>query len=209
MQKHEESDPSMIKKIDQCQQQLIDLVNETNEQSDLNIFDTKVRDITKLAFPNGEWPKHLEPWPSLQLRLSSIHRARGDLLTGLRHGLRGYLTMERRTGDKWVRHAFDLVQIIASALGLTEHWGRPGLPTEAQMWDILYDYLHETALDARKVFGHDAGYTRAIQAWYDDCVRDGDAPERADRDFARRFERAQKELLGWAGVSEDRGITLT
>jgi hypothetical protein len=211
MQTHEERLPGMIEQIEQSQQQLIELTNEAVRLGDVDSFEIDAQNIAKHAFPGGDWPDDLEPWPTMRIRFAQILRARGRLTDALIQGVRGYLSLERRTGAKWIRHLLALLQIFSSILVLSK-WNTPCedpvCPTEAQLWDILHGYLHELALGAIKMFGARAEYTQAIQTWYSDCIRGADAPHPGTRAFARRFKRAQSKLLLWAGIDENRGIVL-
>ena len=212
MQTHEERFPGMIEQIKQSQQQLIELTNEAVRLEDFDSFEIDAQNIAKHAFPGGDWPDDLQPWPTLRIRLAqSLLRARGRSMDALMQGVRGHLSLERRTGDIWIRHLFDLLQIVSSVLVLSKSdtpCENPICPTEAQLWDILHGYLHELALGATKMFGAKAEYTQAIQTWYSDCIKRADAPHPGTRAFARRFKRAQSNLLLWAGVDENRGIAL-
>lgn len=211
MQMHDERFPGMIEQIKQTQQQLIELTNEAVRLKDVDGFEIDAQNIAKRAFPNGDWPDDLQPWPILRIRLAQILMERGRSMDALMQGVRGYLTLERRTGDIWIRQLFDLLQIVSSVL-VPSKWNTPcrdpACPTETQLWDILYGYLHELALGAIKIFGARAKYTQAVQTWYSDCIRCSDAPHPGTRAFARRFKRAQSNLLLWAGVDENRGIVL-
>jgi hypothetical protein len=211
MQAHEERFPGMIEQIRQSQQQLIELTNKAVRLGDVDSFEIDAQAIAKHTFPGRDWPDDLAPWPTMRIRFAQILRAHGRLTEALMQGVRGHLSIQRRTGVNWIRHLFDLLQIISRVLGLSK-WnipcGNPVCPTEEQLWDILHGYLHELLLGAIKIFGTRAKYTQAIETWYSDCIRCADAPHPGTRAFARRFKRAQSNLLLWAGVDENRSIIL-
>jgi SET and MYND domain-containing protein len=211
MQAHEERYPGMIEQITQSQQQLVKLVNEAVHLEDVDSLEIDALKIAKYAFPGGHWPDDLHPWPTMRIQFAQILRACGRLMDALMQSVRGYLSLERRTGDIWIRHLSDLLQIILSVL-VQSNWDtlckNPVFPTEAQLSDILHGYLHELALGATKVFGVRAGYTQAIQAWYLECIESAGAPQPKTRAFAQRFKEAQSKLLLWAGVDENKGIVL-
>jgi hypothetical protein len=103
----------------------------------------------------GDQPDGLEPWPTMRIRYAQILEARGRSTDALRQGLRGHLSLGRRTVVNWIRHLFDLLQIFSSPLGLSK-WNTPcenSRPTKAPLWDVLYGYLHELLLGAIKIFG--------------------------------------------------------
>ena len=201
----------MIEQISQTQPQLIELIND-EDRHNINTFEADAQNIAKHAFPSGVWPSDLYPWPLLRLRFAELLKGRGRLVDAMIQGIRGCLLLERRRGQAWVRNLFDILQLLARVLMLPEQDSpcrKPGSPTETQLWDILYGYLHELSLDTVKIFGPGAGYTQAIQAWYSDCMSSIDAPKPGTRAFARRFKRAQSKFLLWAGVDENKGIDLT
>jgi hypothetical protein len=209
MQTHEQYYGSAISAFKQHQHRLIDIIDKTNADTDLDVFKT---DFLPFPFLNGHWPNDVAPFPQAHIRLSQLYHVRGDHMASLKHGIQGYLSLERRTGDKWVRHAFEYVHTISRALGLVTEgspWGKNGLPTELQMWILKYVYMYNLAISAREALGADSGYARAIQAWYDGCVKDECAPREMSFHYVPEAERAQKMLLAWAGLSEDRGIGLT
>jgi hypothetical protein len=211
MQTYENRFSGKIEKIKQSQQQLIEYINNLISISNVKSFEIDAQNIAKHAFPGGDWPDGLEPWPTMHIRFAEIFRAHDRWVDALMQSVRGYLSLERRIGDKWVTHLFRFLQIISTVLTLPKRdtpCGKPSFPTEAQMWDILYGYLHELTACATKIFGARAKYTQAIQAWYSEFMMSADAPHPGTRAFARRFKKAQSKLLLWAGVDESRGIAL-
>lgn len=67
MQMHDERFPGMIEQIKQTQQQLIELTNEAVCLKDMDSFEIDAQNIAKRAFPNGDWPDDLQPWPTLRI----------------------------------------------------------------------------------------------------------------------------------------------
>ncbi|KAJ4314424.1 hypothetical protein N0V94_006473 [Neodidymelliopsis sp. IMI 364377] len=207
MQAHEERYPDMTKQVKQSQQQLVELVNEAVRLQNVDSLEINALNIAKHAFPGGHWPDDLQPWPTMRIRSAQTLKARGRSIDALKQGIKGYLSLERRTGDIWIRNLFDLLQLLSSVLAKSPR-ETPMIPTEAQLWDILHGYLHELSLGATKIFGVKAGYTQAIQAWYLECIRSAGAPQPGTRAFAQRFKEAQSKLLLWVGVDESRGIAV-
>jgi hypothetical protein len=211
MQTHKERFPGMNEQIKQSQKQLIVLTNEAVHLKDVDSFEIAARDVAKYAFPGGDWPDELEPWPTMRIRFAQILVARGQWMDGLMQAVRGYLSLERRTGNTWIQHLFNLLQILSRVLAFRK-WNTPCrnllYPSKAQLWDILHGYLHELALSAVKMFGARAEYAQAIRTWYLDCMRHADAPYPGTCAFAQRFKRAEVKLLLWAGVDRNRGISL-
>lgn len=163
----------MIKEIEQGQEQLIALSNKAVNLNNIDNFETDAQDIAKQVFAGGDWPDDLQPWPMMCIRYSDILRAHGRLVGALKQGVRGYFLLARRTGDTWIQHLFGFIQMLSNILAPSEKevpFGKQGFPTEAQLWDMLYGYLHELALGAMKMFGAGAGYSRAIQAWYSEYM---------------------------------------
>lgn len=211
MQMYEERFSGKIELIEQSQEQLVKHIQAVTPDN-IDSFETEAENIAKKAFPSGDWPHDLGPWPSLRIQLARMLKVRGRFVEALMQGVRGVLSLEQRTGDVWTRHLFDLLQIISKVLTLPKQdtsYGEAGFPAESQLWDILYGYLQEVARSANKMFGADARYTKAIQDWYSHWVRFDNTRKPGTRAFAQRFKRAQSRLLLWAGIDENRGVVLT
>jgi hypothetical protein len=118
MQTHEERFPGMIKQIKQSQEQLIVLTNEAVRLKDVDSFEIAARNVAKHAFPSGDWPEDLEPWPTMRIQFAQILVAQGQWMDGLMQGVKGYLSLDRRTGNIWIQHLFDLLQIFSRVLAL-------------------------------------------------------------------------------------------
>ena len=86
---------------------------------------------------------------------------RGRLVDALLQGLIGYLSLERRIGDVWVRRLYDFLQILSKVLGSKTCSESPIFPTEAQLETVFHGYLYELACGASNMFGAQAEYTRA------------------------------------------------
>jgi hypothetical protein len=212
MQDHRERYSGEIRTIEQSQQQLIQLINSSDPINSADNFENDVQNIVKLAFPAGDWPDDLAPWPSTRIAFAFVLRAYDRLVDSLKQGVRGYLSLERRTGAVWIHHLFNMLQIftgVATLSGRDAPWGKSGFPVESRFWDVIHGYLHLLRLGAIKTFGADAPYTKAVELWYQECMRDLKLPGPETGAFFKRFKRAQSQLLLWAGVAENKGISLT
>ncbi|KAF2023778.1 SET domain-containing protein [Setomelanomma holmii] len=209
MQSHQKLFPERIKQVAQSQQQLLQITNEAVKERNVDIFESQASTITTAAFPDGQWPEDLAPWPSSRIRLASIHQAHGRRIEALKYALKGQLLLEHRSGDRWTRRLFSLVQYFRDFLMHQTICRDTDFPTEAQMKDVMYGYLHVLKTYAGKTFGEKTRYAQSILWYYDDYVNGGSAPERINRAFARRFNQAQAKLLVWAGVEQNRAIALT
>ena len=208
MQAHESKFPEKIEQIRQSQQQLLKLI-ETASVENHDGLEIDAQDIAQQAFPDGHWPDGLSPWPAMHIHFAGILLKRGRLIDALMHSIRGYMFVNRRTGDIWVWHLFTFLQIISSVLFSDIPWEDPAFPTKAQLFVTFFGCLHELSLAANKVFGNRAGYAQAVQNWYSNCIESAGTIDPGTHEFAERFYLAQSRLLLWAGVDEKRGITLT
>jgi hypothetical protein len=187
-------------------------MNSVNVLSNVDDLENQMRDTTTQAFPQGAWPDDLGPLPLLRVEIATMLRAQGNLTKALKQGLKGFLLLERRTGDTWVRSSFKLLQVLSHLLTAFEQDIASEFLREDQLWVILCGYLHEAVRAATKTSGSHATYTKAIEGWYLDCLGAADTtglPKPETRAFSRQFKRAQKDLLTWAGIGEERGIVLT
>jgi hypothetical protein len=95
-----------VNQVQKTQQQLIQLVNSVNVLSNVDNLEHQIREMTTQALPQGAWPDDLEPLPVLRAEIATMLRAQGNLTEALKQGLKGFLLLERRTGDTWVRSLF-------------------------------------------------------------------------------------------------------
>lgn len=203
--------PGLIEQIKQCQEQLRKYLS-TVLPEDADNVEQVARNIAKDVFPNGNWPEDLYPWPMMRIQTARLLMVRGRPKDALVHGVKGYMSSERRTGDFWVRHLLDFVDILSASsgqFGPNMSCEDPAFPTEAQLQDVLLGYLYEANLATTRTFGSQIKYSQAVQASYSNCAEFARTPLPGTRAFARRFKTAQSKLLLWAGVDEGRGITLS
>lgn len=208
---HLERHSDVIEQIKESQDQLVELINQAVRTEDAESLEINAQNLAKKAFRDGIWPDELQPWPAMRINSSKMLRARGSLMEAMMQGVRGHLSLEIRTGGAWVWHLFDLLQIFSSVLmnlPSSISGENPVFPTEAQLWNIFYGYLYELAHGARKMFGAQTDYVRAIQSWYSDNMQSASPPLPGTRAFARRFQTAQSKLLTWAGMDKNKGIAL-
>jgi hypothetical protein len=205
-------------KLEQCQQQLLDLVNSAvrsfglnNGTVDVKKVELDVKKLTQEAFPNGDWPDQLEPLPSLHIRIAQMLKAQGHYIEAAKHGIKGCMASERRVGPEWIQNLLELLQIFARVSVLPEtHTTRrnSGFLNQNQLWHVIYGSLHILVLDAIKTFGPDAAYTQAIQHWYSQCLASGIEPLPGTRAFATQFKRIQSEMVSWAGLDDSRILAI-
>jgi hypothetical protein len=200
-----------LERIQKRQQQLSDFLDGAVHCKHVESLQIGAQNITKHAFPDGNWPYDLPPWPAMRIHSSQIHIMHGRWIDALMHGVRGYLSLERSTGDVWVRKLSHFLQILARGIEQFSDMPdkSPSFPTRDELWDVLYGYLHELTLIANKIFGVKAKYAQAIQAWYDACMESAGTSLPGTRAFAQRFDTAQAKLLRWVGMDHSRGIALS
>jgi hypothetical protein len=211
MQARETRLPGKIAQLEESQQQLIELINGMVSSWNVDDFETKLQNIAKDVFPDKTWPANLEPLPTARIQLSTILRTQSRFLDALKQGTKGCLLSEQRIGYTWVRNLFDFVQVFSQIAAppdcLTANQDS-GCLTEDQLWDLLHGYLYVLLNSATATFGSETAYTRAIHAWYSASLQSAGGPSPGSRAFSKRFEKAQKTLLMWAGVEEQFEIAL-
>ena len=211
MQTHQMRFSSLIEQIKQCQQQLVRHIGKA-EPEDADNLEQDARNIAKGAFPNGNWPEDLHPWPFMHIQTARLLMVCGRPKDALVHGVKGYMSIEPRTGDFWVRHLFDFVEVLsANAEQFQSNISREdsAFLTEAQFQDVLLGFSYEANLATNKVFGPHLKYSQAVQVTYSNHTKSAGTPLPGTSAFAQRFRSAQSKLLLWAGVNENKGITLS
>ena len=209
MQAHETRLPGKIAQLEESQQQLIELINGMVSSWNVDDFETKLQNVAKDVFPDKTWAANLEPLPTTRMQLSTILRTQSHFLDALKQGTKGCLLSEQRVGYTWVRTLFDFVQVFSQIAASPECLtADAGCPTENQLWDLLHGYLYVLLNSATTTFGSETAYTRAIHAWYSASLESAGGPSPGSRAFSKRFEKAQKRLLMWAGVEEQFEIAL-
>ncbi|KAF2847598.1 hypothetical protein T440DRAFT_520728 [Plenodomus tracheiphilus IPT5] len=204
--------PESIEQIAINQGRLVKILNGALVSDEWDDFYVNSPAIIKQAFSDGKWPEYLQPWPTLQAKQASLHEKAGCPLEALPITLRRCLTMEWRFGDVWVKTLSDLTQVLAVILTLPrkdQPYGNSGFPTEPELWDVLHGYLQEMYVISKKVYGLNAGFTKAIHKWYLESTDCENLAFFRTAVFAERFRFAQSKLLLWAGVDRHRGITLS
>jgi hypothetical protein len=152
----------------------------------------------------------------MHIHIANLLIIRGRPKDALAQGVKGYMSLERRTKDAWLRNLFEFVHILTANVqqfGPNMSGEDPAFLTKAQLQDVVHGHLYELNLAASKVFGSQSKYTQALQVCYSNCysnhIESAGTPRPGTDDFARRFKTAQAKLLLWAGVDEDKGITLS
>ena len=201
----------LIEQIKQCQEQFVKYQRIICPEDADNV-EQVARNIAKDVFPNGNWPEDLYPWPMMRIQTARLLMVRGRPRDALVHGVKGYMSSERRTGGFWVPHFLDLVDILSASSG---QFGSKfssedaAFPTELQWQDVLLGYLYEVNFATTRTFGSQIKYSQAVQVNYSNFAESAGTPLPGTRAFARRFKTAQSKLLLWAGVHKDKGITLS
>lgn len=207
MTSHQQRFPGMLEQIGRSQDKLIPLIHEAFRNSSVDFFESRAPAIIQTAFPNSAWPADLEPWPSSRISLANIHSANGKYLDALKYSVSGYLRLEPRSGDKWIRHLSNLVELFICVLNNGPVPVQSERPNHTQLVSITYGYLREVAASARVTFGETSGYARALQARHAEFAgKISAAPVAMNRAL---FDQAQTKLLLWCGVDEGRGLELT
>jgi hypothetical protein len=211
IQSHQVRFPGLFEQIKQCQEQLVNYSKALSPEDADNVLQN-ARNIAKGAFPDSHWPEDLPPWPGMRNLTANLLILRGRPKAALLQGVKGYMLLEPRTGDVWVRNFLNFVLILLANVmqsGANIPCDDPAFPTDTQLRDILLGCLYELNLAAKRAFGSQAGYSQAVQVLYSNHMESAGTPLPGTSAFAQRFMSAQSKLLLWAGVDEDKGITLS
>lgn len=177
-------------------------------------FQDRINDITDQGYPNGNWPHHIEPLPTICRTLGRMYR---DLhcVVGLEFFLKGVLYLRERYGPSWVLHLehivkfmFFLAQADDDSIKWTAAARAKDLLQRVNMRDVARGYLCLACVDSKFTFGLSSAYTRAMHDFAGhsiDCYLD---PKIDTDEFRKRFRISQERILKWASVNPDRALAL-
>jgi len=124
-QRHSLDKIDWISQLERSQHKLIKLMNTAIDSfnsrtspADVEKIEADAQNLAKEAFPDGNWPDDLEPIPSLLTVFARILKAQARYIEAMKHGTKGYMSVERRLGPQWIRRLFELLQVFAHVLRL-------------------------------------------------------------------------------------------
>lgn len=177
-------------------------------------FQDRIGDVIEQGYPDGNWPHHIEPLPTVYRTLGRMYRDLHYVL-GLEFLLKGTLYLRERSGPSWVLHLehvvkfmFFLAQAGDDDIRWTAATRLKGLVQRVNMRDVARGYLCLACVDGKLTFGLGSAYTRAMHDFAGhsiDCFLD---PKIDTDEFRERFRDSQERILRWAGVKPDRALAL-
>lgn len=177
-------------------------------------FQDRIGEIIEQGYPDGNWPHHIEPLPTIYRTLGRMYRDLHYVL-GLEFFLKGILYLRERSGPSWVLHLehvvkfmFFLAQADDDSIKWTAATTLKDLVQRANMRDVARGYLCLACVDSKFTFGLSSAYARAMHDFAGhsiDCYLD---PKIDMDEFRERFRDSQERILRGASVGPDRALAL-
>lgn len=179
---------------------LVDFTSSSSPESMAADLESTALALTAAAFPAAHWPEGLDPLPTLYKRLGNMYSMLNQPLPALRHSLKGCAYTQVRCGPDWASDVLDLVKLLVPVASNARALGG-GIPMQAaELWIVFVGLLHMLVGLARKLYGAEALYTRAVARWFGELLEGVNPALLATAGFRRKLKAAHSRLLDWAGV---------
>jgi SET and MYND domain-containing protein len=214
-------DSNKLSVLHQAQREIINLMSSAVRAStypgvyhsldDLSTAETRLRAIVADVFPpNKRWPEYMEPLPSARQSLSMMYSGQGKAVPALRNALQGtLLTTRKHHRPEWVNEMLHVVTTLIMVGSLPPNapvFQDETFPTVDEIRSVTYGYLFVLYDTARKVFGTEVEYSKAINEMAAGMIFKMQGPQPGSDQFADAFEPAQRKMLAWAEVPEEKGL---
>jgi hypothetical protein len=214
-------DSNKLSVLHQAQREIVKLTSSAARASnhpgvyhsldDLSMVETRLRNIIADVFPpDKRWPEYMEPLPSARQSLSMMYLGQGKAVPALRNALQGTLiTTRKHHRPEWVNEMLNVATTLIMAGSLPPDdpaFEDEAFPTVDEIRSVAYGYLFVLYETAREVFGTEVEYTMSINEMVAGIIKKKQGPEPGSVEFADVFEPAQRKMLAWAKVPEEKGL---
>ena len=214
-------DSNKLSVLHQAQREIVKLISSAVRAStypgvyhsldDLSAVETRLQSIVADVFPpDKRWPEYMEPLPSARQSLSMMYFGQGKAVPALRNALQGtLLTTRKHHRPEWVNEMVNVVTSLIMAGSMPPDapvFKDEAFPNVDEIRCVAYGYLFVLYDTARKVFGTEVEYTKAINEMVAGIIGKNQGPEPGSEQFADAFELAQRKMLAWAKVPEEKGL---
>jgi SET and MYND domain-containing protein len=214
-------DSNKLSVLHQAQREIVKLISSAVRAStypgvyhsldDLSTVETRLRAIVADVFPpDKRWPEYMEPLPSARQSLSMMYLGQGKAVPALRNALQGtLLTTRKHHRPEWVNEMVNVVTTLIMTGSLppdTPVFEDETFPTVEEIRSVTYGYLFVLYDTARKVLGTEVEYTKAINEMVVGIISKKQGSQPGSHQFADAFEPAQRKMLAWAKVPEEKGL---
>ncbi|KAK3352859.1 hypothetical protein B0T25DRAFT_501251 [Lasiosphaeria hispida] len=179
---------------------------------DLASIETKIRTITRGIFSASEgWNDGLEPLPRARLALAGLYMNQGNLSCALRLALQGISMSQWRNGPIWVNDMMDVLCVFILIWGSeldAPIFRNKTFPTREDCCTVATGYLFMVCNESHKAFGGCAKLTESINNVFHGLITKKPGAKPGSTEFADEFNKAQANMLTWASISKERGISI-
>lgn len=177
-------------------------------------FQEQIGDLLDNGYPNGAWPHHIEPLPSIYRTLGNMYR---DLhfVVGLEFLLKGNLCQQARSGPSWVFQLQEMAKFLtflAQADDDEVKWAgatrnRHNVQRKT-MRDVARGYLCLACVASKFALGLDSSYARALHDWAHHAIDHPRDPKIHTEEFREQFRASQGIMLLWANMKPGLALSL-
>ncbi|KAL1841102.1 hypothetical protein VTJ49DRAFT_7433 [Mycothermus thermophilus] len=168
--------------------------------------------LAKAMAPGTSWPENLDPFPSFRLLLGRLYIEQGKPVTGLRNVLRG-MFHRRQPLNKvdWVHTVLDVWGFLRAVGSMPRNAATKEdrtVPSAVDIRTMAYRYLDAGWYSATKVFGEDSFHLEVFEESLGVMLKqwNNKRSQLGLKEFEVKFEAAQRRVLDWAGLTEEKGI---
>lgn len=208
-EKEDAGDMRHIENVLRTEEEVTDLINEyllnftaSPSPEAIDSLESNAQILTAAAFPNSCWPQTLDPLPTLYKRLGNMSSMLHQPLQALKYSVKGCAYTQVRCGPDWASDLLDLIKLLVPVASNARTFGDEIPLQAAELWIIFVGYLHMLAGLARKLYGGNALYTKAVERWFGELLEGVNPALLATAGFKRKLKAAHARLLVWAGVGD-------
>lgn len=208
-EKEDAGDKHHIENVLRTEEEVTELINQSllkftasPSPEAMKDFESSAHALTAAAFPKSCWPQTLDPLPTLYKRLGNMSSMLDQPLQALRYSVKGCAYTQVRCGPDWASDLLDLIKLLVPVASNARTFGDEIPLKAAELWIIFVGYLHMLVGLARKLYGENALYTKAVERWFGELLEGVNPALLATAGFKRKTKAAHARLLEWAGVKD-------
>lgn len=151
------------------------------------------------AFPNGDWPSHLEPLPYFMSNLASLYAREGYLTEALIYQLNSLVSERQQFGLHWAWRFYGFLLTVMQIVSQSTNgfFADAGITADELML-LCAAYHEEFIFVAKETFGEDAEFTKTIVDLCKEWVGNLGGGQGIRNRFAMDFVKVQIKLFNWA-----------
>lgn len=177
-------------------------------------FQEQIVNFLENGYPNGNWPPHIEPLPTIYRTLGNMYRDLHFVL-GLEFLLKGNLYQQERRRPSWVFQLQEMAKFLTFLANAGDDEVKWAAATRNKnhvnrnnMRDVARGYLSLACVASKFALGLDSSYARALHDLAGHTIDYPGDPEIHTEEFREQFKTSQDIMLLWANMKPGLGLRL-